>query len=282
MTGSSFLSERQVRCALGFRALEPSTLALVVAVASSYQRQGERLVVTDDNGAHRPIEELVGVDGTRTHIVRLEPGPFHVAYEATVPAGPSGATHSDDPRSNPADEATLVALRQSRYCPSDRVEGFARSIGELDRPLSETAHLLADWVFEHLAYEPGWSGPADGALETLSSLRGVCRDFAHLTISMCRARGIPARMVSAYAPGLTPMDFHAVVEVRTENGWEILDPSRLAPRSSLVRIAIGRDAADTAFATTLWGDVALDSAEVVAVIDGDLPADDHVTPVHLN
>ena len=77
------------------------------------------------------------------------------------------------------------------------------------------------------------------------------------------------------------MDFHAVVEARRGTGWEVLDPTRLAPRSSLTRIATGRDAADTAFATTLRGKAELMSSEVSTVIDGDLPTDDHIAPVSL-
>jgi transglutaminase-like putative cysteine protease len=99
--------------------------------------------------------------------------------------------------------------------------------------------------------------------------------ITHLTIALCRALGTPARLVSVYAPGLSPMDFHAVVEARRGSGWEVLDPTRLAPRSSLVRIATGRDAADTAFVTTLGGETELTSIKVSTVVDGDLPTDDH-------
>lgn len=252
-------------------------LLLAVAAASGIELRDERLVVTDDGGA---ALEVTGWDGsyrTRQRVVRVAAGPFRVTYEARVPA----ASPPPDTGTGPLDEDGVVALRQSRYCPSDRLDGFARFVGGVGDPPSITARRIANWVFEHVAYEPGWSGPTDGALETLGGMRGVCRDFTHLTISLCRARGIPARMVSAYAPGLSPMDFHAVVEAHTEAGWEILDPTRLAPRSSLVRIATGRDAADTAFATTLSGDVLLDSAEIVAVVDGELPLDDHESTVCL-
>ena len=147
----------------------------------------------------------------------------------------------------------IVALRQSRYCPSDALAGFATtefadSIGGTPDAIALT---VASWVFERLAYVPGSSGPLDTAIHTLVAGAGVCRDFAHLTITLCRALGVPARLVAVYAPGLSPMDFHAVVEVLTPAGWRVLDPTRLAPRGALVRIATGRDAADTAFATTL-------------------------------
>ena len=77
------------------------------------------------------------------------------------------------------------------------------------------------------------------------------------------------------------MDLHAVTEVHIGERWEVLDATRLAPRSSLVRIATGRDAADTAFAMTLRGNIELLCAEVTALVEGDLPADDHVSPVLL-
>ena len=109
----------------------------------------------------------------------------------------------------------------------------------------------------------------------------MCRDFAHLTVALCRAVGVPARFVSVYAPGVSPMDFHAVAEVATEGRWEVVDATQLAPRPTLVRIATGRDAADTAFATTTDGSAELISYGVTAFTDGDLPADDHTRRVEL-
>jgi transglutaminase-like putative cysteine protease len=175
----------------------------------------------------------------------------------------------------------FVALRQSRYCPSDRLDRFASStFGEI-LPPGEMARQIGEWVFNRLEYTFGWSRPADSAVDTLLSGKGVCRDFAHLTITLCRALSIPARLVSVYAPGLSPMDFHAVAEIWNGATWEVIDSTRLAPRSSLVRIATGRDAADTAFLSVLSGDVDFVSSEVFAVVDGNLPADDHATPFSL-
>ena len=109
----------------------------------------------------------------------------------------------------------------------------------------------------------------------------MCRDFAHLAITVLRALDVPARLVAAYAPGLSPMDFHAVVEAFVEGRWWVLDATRLAPRPSLLRIATGRDAADTAFLTVIDGEATLEVAEVEAFTDGDLPADDHLELVGL-
>ncbi len=179
------------------------------------------------------------------------------------------------------DIEALTYLRQSRYAPSDELLGFAMAeLGGLPAD-DERPGAIASWVFERFAYTLGASGPLDTAVDTLLSGAGVCRDFAHVTIALCRALEIPARLVSVYAPGLSPMDFHAVVEARVGGRWQVLDATRLAPRTSLVRIATGRDAADTAFVTTLAGRAELTLAEVYAVIDGDLPGDDHVSPMRL-
>ncbi|MDZ7678349.1 MAG: transglutaminase family protein [Acidimicrobiales bacterium] len=277
-------AQRHVRCTLGFTAIDPSVLALALATAGGTRSDAapsgsESMLVTDGAGDALPVREIDG-GGGRTHVVRVDTGPFQVQYEATVAARP--VTVDPVPE---VDEDILVAMRQSRYCPSDALEGFARATFPPGPPpgpaRATTARTIAAWVHHRLSYEAGSTGPLDTSIDTLLTHRGVCRDFAHLAISLCRALRIPARLVSVYAPGLSPMDFHAVVEVCTESGWEILDPTRMAPRQSLVRIATGRDAADTAFATTISGDVRLDSAEVAAVVDGDLPVDDHLSVVAL-
>jgi transglutaminase-like putative cysteine protease len=113
----------------------------------------------------------------------------------------------------------------------------------------------------------------DGAARTLLARRGVCRDYAHLVIALLRALDVPARMVSVYAPGLSPMDFHAVAEAFVEGQWWIVDATRLAPRQSMLRIATGRDAADIAFLTNHWADLKLSLLEVLAIVD-ELPSDD--------
>jgi len=184
----------------------------------------------------------------------------------------------------PASLEAIVALRQSRYCPSDALAGFATTefAGSIDEAPYDLALRVASWVFERFAYVIGSSGPLDTAVDTLLAGSGVCRDFAQLTITLCRSLGVPARLASVYAPGLSPMDFHAVPEVLTSAGWSVLDPTRLAPRGALVRIATGRDAADTAFATTLRGAAELVASRVFASSDGDLPADDHAGRVSLS
>ncbi|MBO0985872.1 transglutaminase family protein, partial [Rathayibacter sp. SD072] len=119
-----------------------------------------------------------------------------------------------------------------------------------------------------------------GAERTLLARRGVCRDFAHLVVALLRALDVPARLVSVYAPGLSPMDFHAVAEAWIEGEWRVVDATTLAPRQSLVRIATGRDAADTAFLSVYDGIATLGEFTVGAVVD-ELPDDDVREPVSI-
>jgi transglutaminase-like putative cysteine protease len=276
---------RHVSCRLEFALQDAAVLALQVAAAAPTGDISEELleVTIDGDAPADPVVELTTARGGRTHIVHAPAGVLEVRYAATVSAIAPPLPQATSAGTAPVyDDEAVEALRQSRYCPSDALAGFATvEFADVVRG-AELAPTIASWVFERLAYEPGSSGPLDTAIDTLVANAGVCRDFAHLTITLCRALGIPARLAAVYAPGLSPMDFHAVVEIRSGSGWEVLDPTRLAPRSSLVRIATGRDAADTAFATTLRGDAELVSYEVTAVVDDDLPADDHRASVALH
>lgn len=271
---------RTVGCRLTFE-VDPGGASLVLQVAAARHAaevaSEELLVEAQGEPIAVDLVELERPQGSRYHVAEVPAGLVTVRYEASVrprpspPAAPEGLL----------DPETVAHLRPSRYCPSDALLAFALAeLGDLP-PDAHRPAAVAAWVFERLAYDLDATSPIGGAVETLLSGRGVCRDFAHLTVALCRALEIPARLVAVYAPGLTPMDFHAVVEVQVEGEWQVLDPTRLAPRGSLVRIATGRDAADTAFATTLHGQAALMGTEVFAVIEGDLPADDHVTAMRL-
>ena len=121
----------------------------------------------------------------------------------------------------------------------------------------------------------------DSAEHTLLTGMGTCRDFAHLGIALCRATGIPARFTAVYAPGLYPMDFHAVFEPLQDGRWSVHDPTGLAPRSSLVRIVTGRDAADTAFSSINSGVATLEDVEVTATVGSVLPRDNLTDTVEL-
>lgn len=248
----------EIACTLGFDVTEPAELVLQIAPPS-------------------PVTESLSVEAVelpgRQHYLRAEPGKLTVEYRATVQPLPAPPAVSKVDR--------IVALRPSRYCPSDRLTGFAaKQFGGAGDPTA-AVRAVAEWVHTHLTYTVGSSGPTTDAIDTLLTGAGVCRDYAHLTATLCRALDIPARVAAVYAPGLSPMDFHLVVETALEGEWRVWDATRLAPRQSLIRIATGRDAADTALATTLSGTLTMPEMTVLAVADGELPADDHVVLVSL-
>jgi transglutaminase-like putative cysteine protease len=213
--------------------------------------------------------------GGRLHVLDLPAGRFEISYDAQLTAGTFDAAQETD-------ELEILSYRRpSRYCPSDRLAGFAQAeLGYLP-PGQERLDATVLWVARRLAYVAGASGPLDTAVETLLAGQGVCRDYAHLLVAMCRALDMPARTASVYAPGLSPMDFHAVAEVYVDGIWQVLDATYLAPRQSLVRIATGRDAADTAFLDVIGGDVRLAELWVRAGTNGALPRDATTGPVLL-
>jgi transglutaminase-like putative cysteine protease len=273
---------RRVSCHLEFEVHTAAVVALQVAAASTAGSVlDERLAVSLDGTENEPhVSELATYRGGRMHVVHADAGRLVISYQASIRPEkvPTPPPVSDDVA---FDVEAIAALRQSRYCESDAMGGFAAAeLAGVERG-PDLARSVAAWVFERLEYRPGSSDTLDTAVDTLLAGVGSCRDFSHLAITLCRALGVPARLAAVYAPGLSPMDFHAVVEARRGTGWEVLDATRLAPRSSLTRIATGRDAADTAFATTLRGQVDLMSSEVSTVVDDDLPSDDHVAPVSL-
>ena len=239
----------------------PATGLLQVAVADPAQ---EQLTALTDG---RPTElDEFGVDGVRVHRLRLAEGATTITYTASV--------EGDGPPRKVSPAAWAQALRPSRYCPSDQLDGFATREFDRSLPRAELVTSVAAWVHDRLTYTAGASRPVDTAVDTLLAGQGVCRDYAHLTITLLRALEVPARLVAVYAPGLDPMDFHAVVEADVDGTWCVVDSTCLAPTRSLVRICSGRDAADTAFLTLFGGIARLEAMMVTATADGDLPAPD--------
>ena len=263
---------RKVTSTVECTVVEPALVELQVAVAAGHDVD-EVLEVTLD-GAPVEVAEHPTTAGGRLHLLRCPPGELSVRYRADV----RGA--ADAVSVEPLDAS--VYLRPSRYAESDRLGAVAA--GELGHLRGPEAVLpaVAAWVGTRLEYVSGSSSPTDGAVETLLSRQGVCRDFAHLSVALLRALDVPARLVSVYAPGLAPMDFHAVAEAMVDGVWQVVDGTLLAPRSSLVRIATGRDAADTAFLTTSGGEVRFGSVAVTAVVAGELPDDDPTKVVRLS
>lgn len=234
-------------------------LILSVAVAAGTPLAHERLRILR-NGEDLPAVTVTDAVGTRLHRLRLGAGPVQVRYDARVD-GPLAVAPASD-------LDTAVYLRPSRYAPSDSVFAQARrQFGGLRG--TDLLAAVESFVAETVTYSPGLSLGTDSALTTLATGQGVCRDYAHLVIALLRAMDVPARYVACYAPGLVPMDFHAVAEAWIDGRWLVVDATRLSNRRGLVRIATGRDAADCAFLSYYGANLALRRLVVDARVDAD-------------
>lgn len=262
--------KRDVGAHITLTVTQPAELIFSMAVADGADLASERILFSLD-GAAVEAEELVDSHGTRLHRVEVGMGELEASYTATV------LGRSAEEELIPTD--LIRYLRPSRYCESDTL---APTAGAEFTGLEgvDLLDAVSSWVGTRLAYVSGSSLPTDGAVRTLLARQGVCRDYAHLCVALLRARNVPARLVSVYAPGLSPMDFHAVAEAYVDGAWHVVDATTLAPRNSMLRIATGRDASDTAFLTTQRGGVDFRSLEVTAVVD-ELPNDDVTALVRL-
>lgn len=216
----------------------------------------ERLVINQD------VEHQVHKDpvtGNRYLRMHGNPGPLTLSYAATVDiqhyrADPSSLAEVPV-RKLPLD--VMGYIYPSRYCQSDRLLRLAMNeFGALWQGHSRV-EAIRDWVHRHVAFTSNTSNGNTSAVDTLVEQVGVCRDFAHLMIALCRAINIPARFTTGtdYGadPALGPPDFHAYVEAYLGDRWYIFDPSGTSIPMGLLRFGVGRDAADVAFATMFGG-----------------------------
>jgi len=233
-------------------------LIFQIAVAQHAPVLSENLTFSQGDRVYTPIE-IIDQTGSRLHRFCGEPGVLEVRYDAVVDEQLTARATSD--------LEAITYLRPSRYAQSDEVFSQARrqfrGIGGEDLLVA-----VSEFVSETVTYTPGLSLGTDSAVTTLMTGQGVCRDYAHLVIALLRAMDVPARYTACYAPGLDPMDFHAVAEAYLDGAWYVIDATRLADRRSLVRIATGRDAADCAFLSYHGGNLSLDRMRVDARLAG--------------
>lgn len=157
-------------------------------------------------------------------------------------------------------------LEDSRYVEVSALRGFVDE--RFGRATGFAAiDAMRNWIARGFSYSPSLSAIDDSAVTTLQKSGGMCRDYTHVMIALARAAGIPARYVGVYSPGLQPPDFHAVAEVFVDGQWWVVDATGLAPRGSLIRIATGADALETAWATTAGNPVKLTELSVWATDD---------------
>jgi transglutaminase-like putative cysteine protease len=219
-----------------------------------------------------PSHHFEDAHGNITCRSMLQPGENSIYHDAlvAVPSQPDSYDMGTHP--TPIYEVPPLALRYtlpSRYCDSDRLFDFAwQHFGQIKHGL-ERVRAISDWVHDNIEYRFGSGRPDISASEVIAQGYGVCRDFAHCTIALCRALNLPARYVTGHLPDIgyvdpgTPMDFHAYCEVLLEGKWCTFDARYNVPRIGRVKVAQGLDAVDGAF-STVYGAAKLTWFEVWA------------------
>lgn len=199
------------------------------------------------------MEELISEHG-ENRFARIEVPAntnIKVSYKATVDNSYKVVDLTNLQQTPVAQLGTSVLpyLFPSRYCQSDKLFRFAnKHFGNIVNPFLKVLAVV-DWINENIEYLSGSTNSETSAYDTITEQAGVCRDFAHLGIALCRALTIPARYFTGYAYQLQPPDFHACFEAYIGNQWILFDATKLAPLNGIIKIATGRDAADTAVAS---------------------------------
>lgn len=251
-------------------------------------RTGQQSVVSERLSVEpwRTFRESVDpVSHNRLLLLQAKPGPLTIDYQCTVDL----AQHWQSPdwiQEVPVSElpaSVLPFLYPSRYCQSDALGAMVMDLfGALPKGYRRVQAVL-DWVRRQVRFASNTSHSGTSALDTLRDRVGVCRDFAHLFIALCRALNMPARFTTGIDygadPALGPTDFHAYVEVYLGHRWYIFDPSGTAIPMGFIRIGTGRDAADVSFAT-IFGTIKPSVAPLVEVRAEVNPALGWELPVH--
>jgi transglutaminase-like putative cysteine protease len=262
-----------INCELGYQVNSPTTMILNIEAMGSLQQPIAKSEFTVTPFIKADLHQ--GFEGANAYRrLVLQPGVYTIGYRGEIDSMP----RFDDPAQIPEVPIATLPLEvmpflyPSRYCQSDRLARFAwREFGHIGQGHGRVTEIC-NWIYSQVDYLSGASDSQTSAYDTFSLRAGVCRDFAHLGITFCRALGIPARFVSAYGWKLVPQDFHAVFEAYLGGRWYLFDATRTAPLDGLVRIAVGRDAADSAF-STFYGEV-VPLQKVISISRDEAPAID--------
>ncbi len=240
----------EIDCELHYELSGPSDFLFQIhALRDMGQRVlSESLIVTPSQPVHVYEDPTVHHRFTR---LQATSGPLTLRYSARVQL-PVRMVDRDAPELPIAELPDVVMhnLMPTRYCESDLLSHAAQKMFGALPPGYARVQAIADWIHDNIDYQIGSSIGTTTAADVFRQRAGVCRDFAHLGVTFCRALNIPARLVVGYASFDTPPpDFHAVFEAWLGNQWVMFDATRMSPLDELVRIAVGRDAKDVAFAT---------------------------------
>lgn len=258
----------RIGCKLQFQTMAETPMLLNVKPRQdSYQFVAEERMVLSPSA---PASEFEDEHGNAVSRLTLPPGLNTLSYDAIVhvPAVSEDFAYLDAPL--PPARLSPKLLRYtlpSRYCDSDKLRDFAwEHFGHYEQGLARV-QAICDWLHHQIEYRTGSGSPELSASDVIERRYGVCRDFAHCGVALCRTFNLPARYVSGYVPDIgctdpgTPMDFHAYFEVFMGDRWQVFDARFNTPRTGRIRISTGYDAATCAFSTG-YGAAALSWFEV--------------------
>jgi len=236
----------QVSCELAFDIAEATPFVLMLRPRSGMQQWIAREEYRLEPSV--PVFEFTDDFGNLCQRLIAPTGAFSVRTSAEVMTG----DHVDQAFGAPFIEIqnlpdnVLSCLLPSRYCESDRFHQMATEITAGQQPGYDQVAAIVTWLRNTISYRPGSSDIPVSAAEVNSRQVGVCRDFAHLGIALCRGLSIPARMVVGYLYGLEPMELHAWFEAYVGNRWYTFDATQAELKGGYVAVGYGRDAADVA------------------------------------
>ena len=242
--------QSEIDCTLAYEVDGPTDCLFQIHALQGMDQQvlAESLEVTPPLALRVFSDPHMGHRFTR---LRVESGGFTLRYRATVRR--EVAAFDPQARRVPIAELPddlLHNLMPTRYCESDVMGRTAQKLFAAIEPGAPQVLAVVDWIHQNIDYQVGSTQSTSTAQQVYMQRAGVCRDFAHLAVTFCRALNIPARLVAGYAPfDDPPPDFHAVFEAYVGDRWVVLDATRMSPPERLVRIASGRDAKDVAFAS---------------------------------
>jgi len=238
------------------------------------RRDAVGAVVDDawDNDPPATGTTYVDLYGNLCRRLTIPDGHSSLSYDALVEVDDSPDPVRAGAREVAADELpaeALVFTLPSRYCPSDELADAAWALFGSTSPGWNRVQAICDWVHDAIRFDPACSTRLTTAVDVYEGRAGVCRDFAHLAVTFCRAFSIPARYAFGYLPDIgvpqpyDPMDFCAWMEVLLDDRWWTFDPRNNVPRVGRVLIGRGRDALDVAMITA-FGDARLETMAVHA------------------
>lgn len=250
-----------IRCGLDF-AYEAIDRTHIVLLIQPRVEPGQRIVSEElEFSAGVDVEVYQDVHGNIVRRFELPVGTTTVRHDAFVLLSAAPENHGVKDGPLQVCEMTPELLRYtlpSRYCDSDRLMDFAfAEFGQIPHGL-QRVEAICNWVHQHVEYRWGSGSPHTTASEVLAQRFGICRDFAHVAIALCRCFNLPARYVTGHLPDVacfdpgSPMDFHAYFQVYFGQRWNTYDARFNVPRIGRIHIACGFDAVECAF-STLYG-----------------------------